>query len=215
LELLLALFIGLVSPAGAVMLPGMINMSVADCSITGGKRCALWFAGGVVTVFLVQISAAIIGANYLRSNEEIIDFLSRWAAPVLFALSLFFFYKYYRELTADKSIEEQREEQDYDRPFVAGMGIAVMNFLAIPYYFTIGSWLMSDGYLSSEFVPKVLYIVGAGVGSMALLAGYAFGARYIDRHAHKITLHLNLLVGCLFVFLAGIQAYRVFFAQGT
>ncbi len=215
MELLTALSIGLASPLGAVLLPGMLNMSVANCALEGGKKCGLQFAAGIVAVFIVQISVAIIGANYLRKHEEIIDFLSQWAAPVLFILALFFFYKYYRERTADKSIEEQREEQEIDRPFVAGMGLAVMNFLAIPYYFTIGSWLMSDGYLSVKLVPKILYVVGAAAGSLALLAGYAFAARYIDRHAHQITLHLNLLVGCLFIALAGIQVYRIYFAAGS
>ncbi len=190
-------------------MPGMLNMSVVNCSLEEDKWAAVRYAAGITVVMTAQAGIAIVGANYLRDNPDIIEILSWWAVPVLVLLALFFFFRWYREHQSDKSVEEQREENSVDRPFSSGISVALLNFIAIPYYFAIGSWLMSDGVLTTAVVGKLLFVLGTGTGSMVILSGYAFGARWVDEHAHYITHHFHLLVGGLFVLLAGIQAFRL------
>lgn len=187
----------------------MLNMSVVNCSLDADKWAAVRYAAGISVIMTVQAGIAIVGANYLRQNPDIVELLSWWAVPVLVFLAMFFFFKWYRESRSDKSVEEQRAEHKVENPFSSGVSVALLNFIAIPYYFAIGSWLMSDDALSTAVMAKVLFVVGTGAGSMVILSGYAFGAIWIDRHAHYITHHFHLLVGSLFVLLAGIQAYRL------
>ena len=85
-----------------------------------------------------------------------------------------------------------------------------MNFLAIPYFFAIGSWLMADGILGTAVLAKSAFVVGAAAGAMLILTAYASGAKWIDAHSHYVTRHIHLLVGALFVILAGVQSYRMF-----
>ena len=188
----------------------MLSMSVTNCSLEAGKWKAIRYAAGIVTVFFIQAAIAIVGANYLRQNPDIVELLSWWAVPVLGFLAAFFLFKWYRERQSEKSIEDQRDEHDVENPYSSGVSIALMNFLAIPYYFAIGSWLMSDGVLSTAVLAKCLFVVGAAAGAMGMLSGYAFGARWIDDHAHYVTQHFHLIVGGLFVVLASVQAYRMF-----
>ncbi|THH37518.1 LysE family translocator [Neolewinella litorea] len=209
MEYLTALLLGFASPVGAVLLPGMLNMSVATCSLEAGRWAGVRFAAGITTVFTVQAAIALIGANYLRQNPDIIELLSWWAIPVLVFLAAYFFFKWYREQHSEKSIEEQREESHVDSPYAEGVSVALVNFLAIPYYFAIGSWLMSDGILDPAVWSKTAFVLGAGAGAMAMLSGYAWGARWIDAHAHYVTRHFHLIVGSVFVLLAGIQAFRM------
>ena len=191
-------------------MPGMLSMSVTNCSLEAGKWKAVRYAAGIVTVFFVQTAIAIIGANYLRQNPDIVNLLSWWAVPVLGFLAAFFIFKWYREWKSEKSMEDQRDEHDVQNPYSSGVSIALMNFLAIPYYFAIGSWLMSDGILATAVVAKCLFVVGSTVGAFAILTGYAFAAKWIDAHAHRVTEHFHLIVGGLFIVLTGIQAYRMF-----
>ncbi len=190
-------------------MPGMLNMSVVNCSLQADRSAAVRYAAGISTIMTLQAGIAIVGANYLRQNPDIIELLSWWAVPVLIFLAAFFFFKWYRENQSDKTVEEQREEQEVDSPFSSGISVALLNFIAIPYYFAIGSWLMADDRLSTAVIAKCLFVVGTGAGNMAILSGYAIGATWIDRHAHYITHHFHLLVGSLFVVLAGIQAFRM------
>lgn len=198
---------------GAVLPPGMLNMAVATTSLEAGKRAGFTFAAGVVTVFLAQTTIAIVGVNYLRTNPDIVELLSWWAIPVLLFLALYFFVKWYRERHADKSVQEQREEKEIKHPYLEGLSVSLMNFLAIPYFFAIGSWLMADDLLQPDVAAKALFVVGAAAGAMGILSAYAGGAKWIDRHAHTITRNIHLLVGLLFVVLAGVQGWRVFYAS--
>ncbi|MGB3799741.1 MAG: LysE family transporter [Lewinella sp.] len=209
MEFIIALLLGFGASFGAVLMPGMLNMSVVNCSLEEDRWAGVRYAGGITLIMTLQAGIAIVGANYLRDNPDIIDLLSWWAVPVLTLLAAFFFFRWYRESQSDKSVEEQREDHSVDRPFSSGISVALLNFIAIPYYFAIGSWLMSDGVLSTAVVAKCLFVIGTATGSMAILSGYAFGARWVDQHAHYITHHFHLLVGSLFVLLAGIQAYRI------
>lgn len=196
--------------AGAVLPPGMLNMSVATTSLEAGKWAGIRYAAGIVTVFLVQTAIAIIGVNYLRGKPDIVELLSWWAIPVLAFLALYFFFKHYREHISGKSVERQREEKKVARPYFEGIAVSLVNFLAIPYFFAIGSWLMADGVLSPAVISKVSFVVGAAAGALLILMAYASGAKWIDRHAHTVTRNIHLLVGLLFLTLAGVQAYRMF-----
>ncbi|MBB4079544.1 threonine/homoserine/homoserine lactone efflux protein [Lewinella aquimaris] len=211
MEYLIALLIGVAASAGAVLPPGMLNMAVATTSLEAGKSAGLRYAAGVVTVFLVQTTIAIVGVNFLRTNPDIVELLSWWAIPVLVFLALFFLFKWYREQQATESIEQQREEKTVDNPYWEGISVSLMNFLAIPYFFAIGSWLMADGVLDPAVLAKAAFVVGASAGAMLILTAYASGAKWIDAHAHYITRNIHLLVGALFVVLAGVQSYRMFF----
>ena len=211
MDYLTAFLIGMLSSAGAVLPPGMLNMSVVTASLESGRETGYRYAAGVVTVFLVQTAVAVVGVNYLRVNPDLVELLSWWAIPVLVCLAAYFFFKWYRELQSAKSVEEQREEEDVKHPFRQGMSVSLVNFLAIPYFFAIGSWLMNDGVLSPAAPAKVAFVVGAAAGAMLILAGYARAARWIDARAHYVSSHIHLLVGGLFVVLAGIQSYRMFF----
>ena len=212
MDYLYAFLLGLASPVGAVLMPGMLNMSVANTSLDAGKWAGVRYAAGITTVFFVQAAIAIIGANYLRNNPDILELLSWWAIPVLGFLAAYFLFKWYQEHRSEKTVEEQREEATVDKPYAAGVSLAFMNFLAIPYYFAIGSWLMSDDVLSTAVIAKCLFVAGAAVGCMGILTGFAFGAKWIDAHAHYVTQHFHLLIGGLFVVLAGVQSYRMFLA---
>ncbi len=211
LDYLTALLIGMLSATGAVLPPGMLNMSVVTASLESGRRTGYWYAGGVVTVFFVQAAVAIIGVNYLRVNPDLVELLGWWAIPVLACLAVYFLFKWYRQRNSPHSVEEQREREENNHPFRQGISVSLVNFLAIPYFFAIGSWLMNDGILATAAVAKACFVVGAAAGAMLILAGYARSARWIDGHAHVISRHIHLLVGALFVVLAGVQSYRMFF----
>ena len=210
MALLIAFALGLASAIGAVLLPGMLNLSVTNCSLDAGRGKAIRYATGIVAVYFVQAAMALVGANYLRNNPDILDLLSWWAVPVLGCLAAWFFIKYYRQRQSPKSAEQQREEHDVPRPFLAGASVSLMNFLAIPYNFALGSWLMAEGVLDVSMAAKSLFVVGGAVGSWVVLYGYAAAADWIDAHAHRLTRHVHLIVASVFVLLAGIQAWRMF-----
>ena len=209
MDYLIALLLGVAAAGGAVLPPGMLNMSVATTSLQAGERAGYWYTGGIVTIFLVQASLAIIGVNYLRANQDIVELLSWWAIPVLAFLAVFFLIKWYRhEQREEEGEAEQRE--DVRHPYLQGISVSLMNFLAIPYFFAVGTWLMSEGVLDYSVVAKSLFVGGAAAGAGCILAGYARGAEWIDAHAHYITRHVHLIVGVIFGLLAGLQGYRVY-----
>ncbi|CAH1000676.1 hypothetical protein LEM8419_01810 [Neolewinella maritima] len=210
MDLLIALLLGVAAAAGAVLPPGMLNLSVTATSLRAGPRAGYWYVGGVVTVFLVQASVAIVGVNYLRSKPDIVELLSWWAVPVLIFLAVFFLIKYLRKRSEGQLDETAPGEEDIRHPYVQGLSVSLVNFLAIPYFFAIGSWLMIQGILSPAVVAKISFVAGAVAGAALILGAYARSAEWVDAHAHIITRHIHLVVAVVFGVLAGVQGWRVY-----
>ena len=208
MDYLIALLLGVAAAAGAVLPPGMLNLSVTTTSLQAGRRAGFWYVGGIVSVFLVQVALAIIGVNLLRSKPDIVELLSWWAVPVLAFLAVFFLIKYFRKRAAGK-LDAEQDKADIRHPYVQGISVSLMNFVAIPYFFAIGSWLMSEEVLSPAVGAKVAFVGGAVAGATGILGAYARSAEWVDAHAHYVTRHIHLLVAVVLGVLAGVQGWRV------
>lgn len=207
MEILLALLIGLATAAGAVLFPGMLNMTAVSTSLRAGRRAGYRFASGLSSMLTLQAGVAIIFADFLVAHPGIIEGMKRWAIVIFGTLAVFFLIKGWRVQHADIAAEDRPY---HGSPFWRGVAMAVMNFLTLPYFFAVGGWLIADGYLASALAPKVFFTVGAGLGSLTIFGAYARLADWIKRNALFLTRNINYILGGLFVVLAVAQGIRIY-----
>ena len=210
---LFSFFAGVLAAGGAVLLPGMLNMSVLDTRLKCGVHQALVFAAGIVLVIAVQASLGVIGAKYLGIDAAMIDKIKVWAIPVFVGLAIFFFYRGYQKHYGDSEEEEAEDEESSvsdGNQLVRGVSLAVMNLLAVPYYYALSTWLFGGEHLPTGLTAKILFVVGVCCGCFGLLTGYAFGAKWIKANARPLTANLNFILSGIIATGVAVHAYRVF-----
>ncbi len=211
MELLLVALAGLAAAAGAVMFPGMLNMTIISVSLQRGRNAAYLFALGVVTMFLLQASIGAIGARFLTMNPEIIATVKVWAIPIFLGLSTFFFYRGYRRhkrRTAKKP--HKRDPATMKSLYLGGLSLGLMNVLAIPYFYALSIWLFGQQIIISTLPAKILFVICAAVGAYGFFSTYATLAPWFKKNARPLTRNINYVVGSLLMMVAIVQAFRVY-----
>ena len=211
MSLLTALLLGFLAAAGAVLLPGMLNLSVVKRSLHCGKRPACLFAFGIVSIFIVQAAIAIIGTEFLRTNPSVIHWLKRLAIPVLFGLAANFLYQGYRKHYTDDDEDDESNAQQGQNHYTRGLSLAILNTLAIPYFFVLGGYFLNEGYLQDSLSARVVFILGAATGAYTIFFGYASMARWIHQRVAVLARYMNFFVGGILGLLAIVQTARVVF----
>lgn len=209
MDLLFAFILGLGAAAGAVLLPGMLNMSVVKTCMRCSRREAIIFAAGIVTIFAVQAGIAIIGTEFLRSNLTVLQWLKYAAVPIFAGLSASFFYKGYRKHHADEYEDEEEPTTNPRGHYFGGLSLAVLNTLAIPYFFVLTGYLLNQGWLANTVPTRIIFLLSAALGAFGIFSGYAMLAPWIKRNVGMLARYLNFFVGGLLGTLALVQTFRL------
>ncbi len=208
MDLLTALLLGIIAVFLATFFPGMLNMTVVSTSLRVGRRAGYRFVAGLSLVLTLQAGIAMIFADYLANHPGIITGMKQWAVLIFLTLAIVFLGKGYRIY---RKREEPEDQPYHGSPFWRGAGMAVANFLTLPYFFAAGGWLLSSGYLGNGLGEKLLFTTGAGIGSALIFGTYAKMAEWIRNHAEFLTRNINFILGGLFALLALIQGVRVYY----
>lgn len=197
------LFFGIFTALLGLSLPGLINMTSVRMTLNKGLKSGIFYsAGGATTIFL-QACLAVYYAGYLSKHLEVIAFLRVIAIAIFLILGLFFLYQgFYPKLKTGNP--------DDSPAFIAGMFIAALNILNIPFYFSSGSFLEASGSIELSQPFSSIFIIGIGLGGFTGLLGYAGFASYIDKKAQYIIRNLNFFLSALFIILAILQIIQIF-----
>lgn len=174
--------------------PGMLNMTTVRTTIEKGSRAGLLFALGAASVVLIQASVALIGANYLNKNPEVIESLKVAGVVVFMLLAIFFF------IQARKKFKAEGKEKQGNF-FFTGLFMSSINMLAIPFYFGWSAVFSAKGWLIMEQPYILIFVIGAMLGAFALLLTYSGFANVIVKRAQFIARNINYILSVVFVFL--------------
>jgi threonine/homoserine/homoserine lactone efflux protein len=202
MDILSHLFFGFAMGFTGVCLPGMTNMTSVGMSLRQGLKPGMYYSAGASTTIFIQALIAITFAGYLAQNPEIFAFLEKAAIFIFIALSVVFFYLATRRQAVKSEVRK-------GSAFFAGMGVAGMNALTIPYYFTFSTLLTAKGLITLAPSMRWVFMAGAPLGSLILLSSYIFFARYIAERAEFISRYINFFLSGLFLLLSILQLARL------
>lgn len=206
MELLTAFLVGVGTGVFITWFPGMLNMQAVATSVRVGKRRAYLFSAGLAATIGGQTILAVLFAEVLTGNPRVIPAIKEWAIPLFLVLALVFFWKGYRAREARKA-EVVRPYKG--GPFWRGVMMSMMNVLNIPFIFALAGFLVSEGYLSRAFIPRLIYVPGTALGAFLVFLLYARLAGWVSRNMALFTRNINFFIGGLFVLLAVVQVVRL------
>lgn len=199
---LLHFIYGFVTAYLSLLSPGMINMTAVRIRIDNGKKQSVLFSFGAAIIVLVQASIALVFANYLTKNPEIIESLKAFGVVVFFALAIFFFYQARKK----HKYKGKKQKGNY---FIIGLFMTSLNMLGIPFYLGVGTFLSAEGYLILKQPNISYFVIGVSLGAFALFLTYVFLANIIVKRVGFIARNINYVLSILFVILGFLTLYKL------
>lgn len=184
--------------------PGMINMTALKRNLDFNRKEAVLFIAGAVTTILIQAFIAVTFAKYLVKNPAILENLTIAAIVVFLVLSVLFFYQ------AKKGVN-LKERKDRRNSYVAGLILASMNMLAIPFFLGYSTLMEAEGWLNIAVPHNFIFSIGAATGAFILFFTYVLFAEIIQRRLQFVARNINYILGVLFLILAVASSYNHFF----
>lgn len=195
------LFFGFIVAFLGLLAPGMLNMTAVATAIEQGKKAGLIFSAGAASVVFVQASIALVFANFINQNPNVLDNLRVAAIVVFFLLAIFFFVQAKKRFNI-------RGKTKKGNLFFTGILMSAINMLAIPFYFAASTYLKVDGQLVMEQPFILLFIIGSVLGSFMLFTLYVSFAGLITKRAKFIATNINYILSGLFLVLGLITFFK-------
>ncbi len=160
--------IGFLAAFVGVIPPGLLNMSAAKISMKEGRKKGLLFSIGVCVTVMLQTYVALIFARFLDKHPEYVDMLQKVALGIFICITIYFFF-----IAKDtrRPLPEDTNRSKTNRYF-AGMLLAVLNLLPLPYWVYISITFAGFEWFTFEQPGIWAAVLASGMGTFAMLVVY-------------------------------------------
>ena len=204
----LAIFLGLIISIGGIIIPGMLNMTIAKISIKENQKQALNFALGAVVVVFIQSFLGTYFAKFLDANPVFSEGLKKIGTIIFIILTIAFTIM---GLKAKKQKEIKVDIEAKRNRFFYGMAMSSFNMFAIPWYAITSLMMASKELFQYDMISIVLFSISAAIGTYFVFYLYA---KFFKKIEHKLTFivqNINFLIATLTGIVAVSSLYKMFF----
>lgn len=202
---LLPLLLGFLIAFIGIIPPGMLNMMVAKISVNESKKTGLLFGYGAGFIVLIQCFLGLYFAKFLESHPAISDNLKKFAVVIFIALTLFFIYGGFRAKKSKKEVEIKSKKNR----FFYGVMLSSLNMFAIPYYVFASLTLSSKNIFDFSTISNLLFILGAGLGTLLVFYIYASLFRKIEHKVGFLIRNINFFIAAITGIVAISSIYKM------
>ena len=204
----LAIFLGLIISIGGIIIPGMLNMTIAKISIKESQKQALNFALGAVVVVFIQSFLGTYFAKFLDANPVFSEGLKKIGTFIFIALTIAFAIMGFN---AKKKKEIEVKIDKKRNRFFYGMALSSFNMFAIPWYALTTLMMASKELFQYDIISILLFSLAAAIGTYFVFYLYA---KFFKKIEHKLTFivqNINFLIAALTGIVAVSSLYKMFF----
>lgn len=187
----------------AMLLPGMVNVTVAREYLRRGAAAAFRFNIGASAAVFIHAYIAIAFAGLLAREPAYVNYLRQGAVLIFLVLSASFGLQAFRKQTVQAS---NRRGQ----PILKGFIVSLFNLLNIPGMFALTTVLRARGLLIFAAPYRLFYVAGTAVGAFVMLLLYTLAARRIAQASPAFYQKLNAGLCGLFLLLALLQIGQLY-----
>lgn len=204
----LAIFLGLIISIGGIIIPGMLNMTIAKISIKENQKQALNFALGAVVVVFIQSFLGTYFAKFLDSNPVFSEGLKKIGTFIFIGLTIAFTIMGFN---AKKKKDIKVKIENKRNRFFYGMAMSSFNMFAIPWYALSSLMMSSKNLFVYDIVSIILFSFSAALGTYFVFYLYA---KFFKKIEHKLTFivkNINFLIAALTGIIAISSIYKMYF----
>ena len=211
IEILKVFFIGfLISFLGQLPL-GNMNLTATQLSVQESFRNAWKYGLGIVLVEVIYLRLALTGMDWVVEHKQLFMIMG-WLTVILFvALGVLAFVMARKQTSAKKGLLLNNKMNR----FLLGVVVSGINPAQIPFWFLWSTQLLNSKVLSPTNAQFNLFTAGAGLGSLAGLALYIHGGRWLITKLKTSNRALNIFMGIVFILAGLFQLYNMLFKKNA
>jgi len=185
--------------------PGLLNVNAAKTSVEKNKLNGIIFSLGVSTIVLFQAATGVFVSKFLDNNPGIIAILLKVSIVVFSALAIYFFAAARRNKKRKVRLKKMRKRSSYYK----GMLLALVNFLAVPFYSGINIMWKAYGWILFNTLDTLIFLLAAGCGTFAALYFYVLYFNRVEHKTHTFARNANYLLSFVMLVLLVINIIRI------
>jgi threonine/homoserine/homoserine lactone efflux protein len=204
----LALVFGLFISIIGIIIPGMLNMTIAKISVKENKHQALRFAFGAVVVVFFQAFLGTYFAKFLDAHPVFSDGIKKIGTFIFIALTVVFTIlgmRAHKQKTLTVQLENKKNR------FLFGMALSAINMLAIPWYAFTSLMVASKKWFYYDIISILLFSVAAALGTYVVFYWYAVFFKKIEHKLVFLVKNINFLIAFLTGLVAISSVYKMYF----
>ena len=184
--------------------PGIVNTIVANTAVHHGRKRAVALALWMIIPEFIYSAFALFAGRWLMVNAPFSEIASGFSALLLIGVGLYLF------------LHKAEENQTKEIKSVNGVLLAFGN-LQLPLYWIAVLLCMSSRYSFDKFPNQFAFILGSGLGALAMLFAWIWMFTGLSGSKSKL-IYLNKIFGGLLL-LAGfwsvVQLFTKFLHTGS
>jgi threonine/homoserine/homoserine lactone efflux protein len=204
LAIVLGLFISIVG----IIIPGMLNMTIAKISVKENQQQALNFAFGAVVVVFFQAFIGTYFAKFLDAHPFFSDGLKKIGTFIFIGLTIAFVIMGCKAKSNKKikvTIETKKNR------FMYGFMMSSLNMFAIPWFAFTSLMMASKDWFVYDLLSIVLFSISAASGTYFVFYLYALYFKKIEHKLSFIVQNINFFIAFLTGLVAISSLYKMYF----
>jgi threonine/homoserine/homoserine lactone efflux protein len=204
----LAFILGLVVSIIGIIIPGMLNMTIAKISVNENRNQALRFAFGAILVVFFQAFLGTYFAKFLDANPVFSEGLKKIGTLIFITITIVFTIL---GMQAHKKNKITVEIENKKNRFFYGMALSAINMLAIPWYAFTSLLVASKKWFYYDIISILMFSMAAAFGTYVVFYWYAVFFKKIEHKLVFIVKNMNFFIAFLTGLVAVSSIYKIYF----
>jgi threonine/homoserine/homoserine lactone efflux protein len=189
---------------------GNMNLTATQLAVQEGYKNAWKYSIGIVIIEVIYLRLALTAMDWVVRNHLIFTIMSWITFAVFLALGILSLFMATRQTKEKKGL---LLNNNLDR-FLLGVSVSAINPAQIPFWFIWSTQFINSGILKTTTTDFNLFTGGAAIGSVAGLALYVYGGKWVISKMKASNRQLNIFMGVVFILASLYQLYNVLFKPG-
>jgi len=186
---------------------GNMNLTATQLAVQEGYGNAWKYSIGIVIIEMIYLRLALTAMDWVVKQQIIFTIMSWLTVAVFLALGILSL------IMAKKQTKEKKGlllNNNLNR-FVLGVSVSLINPAQVPFWFIWSTYFIDNKILLTTNLYFNLFTAGAAIGSIAGLALYIYGGRWIIAKMKASNKQLNIFMGIVFIIASLFQVYNILF----
>ena len=190
---------------------GNMNLTATQLSVQENYRSAWKYGLGIVLVEIIYLRLALTGMDWVVEHKQLFAIMG-WLTVIVFIVLGVLAFVMARKQTSEK--KGLLLNNNMNR-FLLGVVVSGINPAQIPFWFLWSTQLLNSKLLLPTMEQYNLFTAGAGLGSLAGLALYIHGGKWLITKLKTSNRALNIFMGIVFILAGLFQLYNMLFKKNT
>ncbi|MBI5857137.1 MAG: LysE family transporter [Sphingobacteriales bacterium] len=190
---------------------GNMNLTATQLAVQEGYKYAWRYGIGIVIVEVIYLRLALTAMDWVVTHKLIFTIMGWLTVAVFLALGILSLRMAKKQSPEKKGLLLNNRMNR----FFLGVSVSAINPAQIPFWFIWSTNLINSGILKTNFTHYNLFTGGAAIGSVAGLAVYIYGGKWVIEKMKASNKQLNTFMGIVFILVALYQLYIMLFKHSV